>query len=143
MECKELIDKELVIQLIPQRQPLVMVDALYDFNPTSVTAGLSIQENNICVKDGYMQESGLIEHMAQSVALHTGYDYYLRKEATPTGYIGSIKKIEIKKLPKIGDKLYTHVEIIQEFIGVTLVEIQTLCEEEIIAIGQMKTVIVH
>ena len=37
-------------------------------------------------------ESGIIEHMAQSVALHTGYQFYLRKEQAPTGYIGSIKR---------------------------------------------------
>ena len=33
--------------------------------------------------------------MAQTVALHTGYDTLLKEEPAPTGYIGAIKKIEI------------------------------------------------
>lgn len=141
MAKKELINKELVGNLIPQRAPVVMVDALYQFGDDFIEAGLHIANDNICVERDYMQEVGIIEHMAQSVALHTGYAYYLQDKPAPTGYIGSIKKIEITKLPRVGEKLITQAQILQEFMGVTLVELTTSCNGIVIATGQMKTVI--
>lgn len=141
MEKRELIAKELVGTLIPQRAPIVMVDALYQFGDDFIEAGLSIQRDNLCVANEYMQEPGIIEHMAQAVALHTGYAYYLKDKAAPTGYIGSIKKIEITQLPKVGDQLITRAQILHEFMGVTLVELTTTCNDIVIATGQMKTVL--
>ena len=141
MQKKELIAKELVGTLIPQRAPIVMVDALYQFGDDFIEAGLSIQKDNLCVTNEYMQEPGIIEHMAQAVALHTGYAYYLKDKAAPTGYIGSIKKIEITQLPKVGDQLITRAQILHEFMGVTLVELTTTCNDIVIATGQMKTVL--
>ncbi|WP_353160252.1 hypothetical protein [Myroides odoratus] len=141
MDKRELIAKELVGTLIPQRAPIVMVDALYQFGDDFIEAGLSIQRDNLCVANEYMQEPGIIEHMAQAVALHTGYAYYLKDKAAPTGYIGSIKKIEITQLPKVGDQLITRAQILHEFMGVTLVELTTTCNDIVIATGQMKTVL--
>jgi len=141
MKKTELIARELVGTLIPQRAPIVMVDALYQFGDDFIEAGLSIKSDNLCVANEYMQEPGIIEHMAQAVALHTGYAYYLKEQAAPTGYIGSIKKIEITQLPKVGDQLITRAQILHEFMGVTLVELTTTCNDILIATGQMKTVL--
>ena len=141
MERKALIAKELVGTLIPQRAPIVMVDALYQFGEDFIEAGLSIKSDNLCVMNDYMQEPGIIEHMAQSVALHTGYAYYLKEQTAPTGYIGSIKMIAITQLPKVGDQLITKAQILHEFMGVTLVELTTTCNDIVIATGQMKTVL--
>lgn len=141
MEFIDLIERELVKTLIPQREPIVMVDALFEYTDTTITAGLTITADNLCVRDGLLKEIGLIEHMAQSVALHTGYASYLRQQPAPVGYIGSIKKIDIIHLPTVGAVIYTKVEIVQEFMGVTLVELETYCNEQLIASGSMKTVI--
>lgn len=141
MERKALIAQELVGTLIPQRAPIVMVDTLYQFGEDFIEAGLSIHSDNLCVANEYMQEPGIIEHMAQTVALHTGYAYYLQDKEAPTGYIGSIKKIAIDHLPKVGDQLITRAQILHEFMGVTLVELTTTCKGTIIATGQMKTVL--
>lgn len=137
----DIIDRDLIQQLIPQHDPIVMVDALYEYTETTVTAGLTINGDNLCVSDGFFNEVGIIEHMAQSVALHTGYQFYLRQKPAPVGYIGSINKIDINNLPKVGDNIFTKVNIIQEFMGVTLVELNTYCEGVIIASGSMKTVL--
>lgn len=138
-----MIDKEInfVGDFIPQKFPFVMVDKLYSFTETSLESGFEIKKNNIFFQNDVFVESGLIEHMAQSVALHTGYQFYLRNEPAPTGYIGSIKEIEIIELPKINDQLKTKVSILQEFAGITLVEIETKLNGVQIAYGQMKTVL--
>jgi len=134
-------DSNFVGTLIPQKAPFVMVDKLVSYSDTHIVAGLKVTSDNIFEFQNKFQESGVIEHMAQSVALHTGYQFFLKKEEAPTGYIGSIKSIEIKRNPELGDEMITTVTILQEFLGVTLVEMVTTVNEEEIAKGQMKTVL--
>lgn len=141
METTALLEKETVENLLPQKFPFVMVDAMYSYTETSLISGLTIQNDNIFTENNIFLEAGLIEHMAQSVALHTGYQFFLRNETAPTGYIGSIKEIEIKKLPQINDSIQSEVTILQEFAGITLVNIVTKLNNEEIANGQMKTVL--
>lgn len=136
-----LFEKDFVENLLPQKFPFVMVDKMYSYTETSLISGLKIKEDNIFFQNEFFIESGLIEHMAQSVALHTGYQFYLIQEPAPTGYIGSIKDIEIKILPKLHDEIQTTVSILQEFGGITLVDIVTKLNDIEIATGQMKTVL--
>jgi len=136
-----ILDKDFVGSLIPQKFPFVMVDKLLSFSENEVVAGLTVAEYNIFFNAGKFQESGLIEHMAQSVALFTGYQFYLKNEPAPTGYIGSIKSITIAELPTLGEKIETTVNVLQEFMGVTLVDIVSKVNDKEIARGQMKTVL--
>jgi len=134
-------DKDFVAQLLPQKFPFVMVDKMLSYAENTLISGLTIQTGNIFFDNQYLTESGLIEHMAQSVALHTGYQFFLKKETAPTGYIGSIKEIEIKALPQLDDEIQTTITILHEFAGITLVDISTKLNEVEIANGQMKTVL--
>lgn len=136
-------DANRICNLIPQRPPIVLVDALLDFDQNALTASFTPSDTTLFVRDGLFTEPGIIEHMAQSVALHTGYACSLKGIEAPTGYIGSIGRCEIFNLPQIGDSLVSHVRILQEFAGITLVEIETFCAETPIASAQMKTVIAH
>lgn len=141
METAVLLDKEAVENLIPQKFPFVMIDRMFSYSETGLISGLKIQQDNIFLEEKTFLEAGLIEHMAQSVALHTGYQFFLKNETAPTGYIGSIKDIQIKKLPQLNDTIQSNVTILQEFAGVTLVDIVTFINDEEIASGQMKTVL--
>lgn len=138
---KKTLDKDFVEKLLPQKFPFVMVDKMYDYTETSLISGFTIQKESIFFQDGSLVEAGLIEHIAQSIALHTGYQFFLKNEPAPTGYIGSIKDIEIRQLPKLGDEIQTTVSILQEFAGITLVDVVTRLNNVAIASGQMKTVI--
>lgn len=134
-------DQNFVESLIPQRSPFVMVSSIAEYSETQLVSGFEVKEENIFVQDGIFQASGLVEHQAQSVALHTGYKYYLLGKEAPTGYIGAIKTFEAIQLPKLGDKLTSEVSIINEMMGVTLVDIVTKINDEVIAKSQMKTVV--
>ncbi|MCJ1808738.1 MULTISPECIES: hypothetical protein [Flavobacterium] len=136
-----ILDKKIVENLIPQKFPFVMIDKLIAYEEGSVIAGLTVTIDNIFTSNAIFQESGLIEHMAQSVAIYTGYQYFLKNEPAPTGYIGSINGINIIKLPEINDQITTQVVVLHEFMGVTLVEINSSVNGKIIATGKMKTVI--
>ena len=138
---EKITDQSTILKLIPQRAPIVMVDTLLYFDETKVVSELTILENNMFVQDGYLTEPGLIENMAQTVALYTGYHFYIKNIPAPEGYIGAIKDVYIKKLPKVNAQLETEVEKLQEIMGVTLVKGVTRLNGEIIASAQMKTVL--
>jgi len=140
---KKITDKDFIGKLIPQKAPFVMVDSLLHFEEKKVIAGLTISEENIFTQNNKFTAPRLIEHMAQSVALYTGYQFFLKKEAAPTGYIGAIKKAEIFELPSVGKELKTTVIILHDIMGVTLVTAETQCDGKIIAFSEMKTVLAN
>ena len=135
------INPEFIKELIPQREPIIMVDAILEYEESKVVGGLMVSEDCIFVENNTLKEPGVLEHMAQTVALYTGYEYYLKNKQAPVGYIGSMKNVEILRLPKIGEKLVTTATILHEIMGVTLVNIETKVDKKIIAFGEMKTVI--
>lgn len=143
MESSLITDLEIIKKCIPQREPIIMVDTLFEYKEHFVLAGLNIKADNIFAQNLVLSEGGLIEHMAQSVALYTGYQFYIKKEKAPTGYIGSIKTVTIESLPKVGDLIVTEVYILHEILGVTLVDIVSKCNDKVIAKAQMKTVIAN
>lgn len=134
-------DQNFVENLIPQKFPFVMVNSISEYSEEHLVSGFTIKEENIFVHEGVFQASGLIEHQAQSVALHTGYKFYLLGKEAPTGYIGAIKTFQAETLPKIGDQLVSEVKIINEMMGVTLVQISTKVNDQVIATSEMKTVV--
>lgn len=136
-----IITKDQVRELLPQKKPFAMVDFLYEYSERNIVTGYEVEEDNVFIEDGKFNESGLIENIAQSMALHTHYSYFLRNLKAPEGYIGSVKNVKIHGLPEPGNVIRTSVNIIQEFMGVTLVHAVTTCGDKMVATSQMKTVI--
>ena len=134
-----------IANLIPQKEPFVFVDTLYEYTALTGVTGFKIPENNVLLDGDHLAESGLIEHMAQSMSLHRGYQGSLSGQTKPkTGFIGVIKTVEILGLPRIGEKLKTHVKILHEIMNVTSVSARTENEKGIvIATSEMKTVTVE
>ncbi|MCB0423442.1 MAG: hypothetical protein KDD13_02310 [Mangrovimonas sp.] len=130
-----------ISHLIPQKAPFEMVDTLLGFSQTSVTSSFTIKSDNLFISNGKFTEEGLVENMAQTVALHTGFSYFIENKPAPTGYIGSIKTVEIFNLPAVKDTLTTTATILHEFMGVTMVEVIVKLGNLELAKGEMKTVI--
>ncbi len=135
----EISDSGFISTLIPQKRPFVMVDKLIHFSEKKIISEFTIPAGNIFIKDDKFCEPGLIENMAQTIALHTGYKYFLEQKPAPTGYIGAIKKAEIFKLPNYSETLQTSVEILHDIMGVTLIQAKVTCNELLIAQSEMKT----
>lgn len=138
---ESIVSTKTIKELLPQKTPFVMVNDLLDYSKEEITTGFTIQTDNLFVEDGYFNESGLIENIAQSIALHTSYDFYLRKEEAPVGYIGTISNIQLYKRPKSDNYITTKVEIIKEFMGITLVWGQVFLGKELLLEAKMKTFI--
>lgn len=132
---------EFIKKLIPHREPMIMVDALISHSPLKATSELTIRNSNIFVEEGYFIETGLIEHMAQTAALHTGYKFYLEKLPVKEGFIGSVKSLSIVELPKINDTITTEVQITYEVANMTAVKLITRHEGKMIAEAEMNTVL--
>ncbi len=118
-----------------------MVDKLFYFSTERIISGFTITNDNLFTENEVFKEPGLIENMAQTVALHTGYHYFLKNQEAPMGYIGAIAKVEIDSLPLLGQELKTTVHILHDIMGVTLVATQIECNGSLIATGKMKTVL--
>ncbi|HEA19585.1 hypothetical protein LCGC14_1622480 [marine sediment metagenome] len=136
---KNIADRALIQSLIPQKSPFIMVDELAEYTEKSVISYLTVRADNVLVAENHFTEPGLIENMAQTIALHTGYKYYLLKKPAPTGYIGAIKMAEIFKLPKVLETLVTTVEILHDIMGVTLVQAKVESNGILLASSEMKT----
>ena len=54
--------------LIPQREPIIMIDKIVSHSDEKTSTSLTIKETNIFVEENIFQSSGLIEHIAQSSA---------------------------------------------------------------------------
>ncbi len=106
------ISGEELLLLIPQRAPIVMVSTLESYDDKRLVSTFVVCEENIFVNEVTLVESGLLEHMAQSVALHTGYSYFLKGENAPMGYIGSMQDVDIQDLPEIKVLSFNYLQLL-------------------------------
>lgn len=130
-------DKE-IFMLIPQRPPIVMVDVVWSADEQSADTGLTIQEDNIFVKDGLFREPGLIEHIAQSAAAFAGYGTFVRGEEPKLGFIGEIKDSVFNLMPPVGSELRTHIQLVTVIGGIRLINAEVRLKDELVATCVMK-----
>lgn len=135
---KAIVEGEEILKYIPQRAPIVMVDKFFGIKEDVSCSGLTITENNIFCQNGYLEESGLIEHVAQSAALRIGYHFLSQDKPVPLGFIGAINKFSLNRQPKIGEELKTFIKIEQEVFNITLLGAVVKIGDEKIAECQMK-----
>ncbi len=101
-----------IINYIPQRAPMIMVSALHHADEKSALTGLFIQAHNSFVAHSLFTEPGIVEHIAQSTALHAGYGFIKAGKNVPVGYIAAVKSLTINYLPEVNQELTNRVEII-------------------------------
>ncbi|HOI26142.1 MAG TPA: hydroxymyristoyl-ACP dehydratase [Paludibacteraceae bacterium] len=135
---KALIEGDNILELIPQRPPIVMVDAFYGMDDVCSYSGLTVQADNIFFEKGKLREPGLIEHTAQSAAARVGYVCKRDNKPVPVGFIGGLKNFKINRLPLVNEKLCTTIKVEQEIMGVTLISSKTQVGDEVISESEMK-----
>ena len=126
-------------KLIPQRDPIMMVDALVSVDGDVCETELAVRDNNFFIEeDQLLSEPGLIEHIAQSASAFAGYRCVVKGEPAPVGYIGEVKKFHCYRRPAIGEVLKTTVTMGAEVNGITIITGVTKVEGEVVADTQMK-----
>ena len=126
--------------LIPQREPILLVDALVGVEGDMARTQLTVRRDNSFVgDDGLLAEPGLIEHIAQSASAFAGYKAMeAGSSEPPVGYIGEVKKFRCFRCPRVGEELQTTVTFGPEVGGVSLLTGETCVGEETLACTQMK-----
>jgi len=127
-----------VLELIPQREPMVMVDKFFGIVDRDSFSGLTVTKENLFCCNGILTEEGVIEHFAQSAAARIGFLFVQNKETVPVGFIGAVSKFSIHAHPRVGNELLTVVSIIQEVGNITLAGVKSWVEDELIAEGELK-----
>lgn len=121
-----LASDKMILSLIPQRPPMVMVDSLDTCNEEATVTSLKIKEHNVFVTDGIFSASGLLEAMAQTAAVRTGWLLKNKPGSAgmqvPVGVIGSIKNFRLYFRPATGSVITTTVKVDFEMMNATLVK---------------------
>lgn len=137
MPFNMIAEKQDVLQMIPQKTPMNMVDGLIDSDETSTTSRLALTNRNIFCKNGYFQEPGLIENIAQTAALRAGYEALQKKTKATVGFIGAIKRMKIYALPNDSSVLHTTITVLTEVTNATIIRGEVHTDSKLLASGEM------
>jgi 3-hydroxyacyl-[acyl-carrier-protein] dehydratase len=111
-----------ITKYIPQRHPIVMVHALVEADDSHAVTEFDIESENVFLSEGFFAEPGLVENIAQTAAMHVGYQCSLKNIPIPIGYIAAVKDLKILTLPKLNSRISTTVTITNKVLDVTVVE---------------------
>jgi predicted hotdog family 3-hydroxylacyl-ACP dehydratase len=111
-----------ITKYIPQRDPIIMVHELLEADDDHAVTNLIIEPDNVFVSNEYFREPGLIENIAQTAAMHVGYQCSLKNIPIPIGYIAAVKDLKIFSLPKHNTRIATSVKVTNKVLDVTVVE---------------------
>lgn len=100
-----------VTDIIPQRPPMVMVDALISAEDSVATTRFSVREDNIFYSDGSLTCAGMVENIAQTAAAGFGFPFFKAGKPIPLGFIGQVKNLKVFFLPRLNDTLITETRI--------------------------------
>lgn len=132
-----------ILDLIPQRPPMVLVDAVVSSDEQNTTTNFTVPAEHLLVENGLLREPGLLENIAQSAAARAGYHLREEGKAPQKGFIGDISNIEITKLPAVGTTLTTIITPLQQIFNITLVKGEVQQTGEVIARCEMKIVLME
>lgn len=125
--------------LIPQREPMIMVDSFEEISPEECVSSLTVREDNIFCRDGRLAAPGVIEHVAQTAAAREGMATWKNGEPPRIGVIGEVKKFSFfGRLPACGETVTTRLKVLGRAAEVTLVAAETRVGEELVAEGRLK-----
>jgi 3-hydroxymyristoyl/3-hydroxydecanoyl-(acyl carrier protein) dehydratase len=130
-----------IFNLIPQRPPMVMVDKLFECNDQKALTGLEIVPDNIFVRNGQISESGLIENIAQSAALMTGWlaiNHQEGEQKIPLGVIGAVNDFKVYFLPGVNSEMITQIEVLYRIANATIVNGKVRVNDRLAAKCELK-----
>jgi 3-hydroxyacyl-[acyl-carrier-protein] dehydratase len=111
-----------ILQFIPQRDPIVMVHELVEASDDHVVTRFHIKPDNVLLSSGFLAEPGLVENIAQTAAVHVGYQCSLKNIPIPIGYIAAVKELKIDGLPAQNTTIITTVKVLNKVLDITVVE---------------------
>lgn len=133
-----IVDKKDILNYIPQRPPIVLISRIYSCDESSIVSGFDIVNEHIFTQNGYLNESGLIENMAQTAAAMAGYLAVSKNQKPAVGFIGNIKDLVIHALPKEGEEIVTQVITKTQVMNVSIILAKVYNQDSVFAQCEMK-----
>lgn len=130
-----------ILDLIPQRPPLVMLDKLTYADDKKGKGILFISESNPFCSDGHLLEAGMIECIAQTAAAFTGYLRLSVNKEIKKGYIGSVKNLRVYSLPWADTTIESEIILENELLGFTIISGKVLQGINLLAECEMRILI--
>lgn len=127
-----------ILDLIPHRPPMVMIDRLTHSGENIARGRLFIKESNVFCHEGHLQEAGLIEFISQTAAAYVGYLQLTAQKKAKWGFIGVIKNLEIHSLPAINIEIQSEIVIEDELLGYTIITGKILQNNSVTTKGEMR-----
>ena len=127
-----------ILEFLPQRPPVVMIDKLIRADGDKTVSGLLVKKSNIFFDRGALSESGLVENIAQTAAAGVGYICKQENRKVPVGFIASIKDLVIHQLPREGDELETEVTVGNQVMAVSIIHGSVYCNKILLATCEMR-----
>lgn len=115
-----------------------MVHDLVEANDDHAITRLFIKPTNVFADDGYLAEPGLVENIAQTAAVHVGFQCTKKGVPIPIGYIAAIRDLTIKQLPPVGSVIITRVDIMNKVLDVTVARGEVQCDGEVLCSCEMR-----
>lgn len=138
--------KAVTEQIIPQKQPFVLVTSLLEIAEGGCQTAFTIPEGHVLSDAQRLQPSGLLENMAQSCALMMGYNGALQIANSnggevpepKVGFIGDIREFKCSALPEVGTTIQTRITIENQIFDVIMIDGQVSQNGNSIASCKMK-----
>ena len=126
-------------ELLPQREPFVMVDKLVYFDEKTTTTSFLVREDNLFVENGRLNACALAENIAQTCAARLGYvNKYILKRGIQIGFIGAVKDMKVIDTPVVGDVLTTTIHVLEQIMGLSLVTAVIRIGDRVVTTAEMK-----
>lgn len=129
-----------IASLIPQRDPIMMLDSFACIDERNCSSSLEIREGNIFVNErGVLAQEGILEHVAQSAAAWLGYKRLQEGKKVTLGFIGDIRKCSyVGAMPVVGDTVHTNIRIVSELGDIFMISATTSVNGQDVVVCSMK-----
>lgn len=107
--------------LIPQKNPFVLISTIEEIEGNKCTTTFLVEENHVMVNNNTLTEGGLIENIAQTCAAKAGYESVLEGKPIPLGFIGDVRNFACKSLPKTGSIISTIIEVEHKVFNIFII----------------------
>lgn len=131
---------EAIKKLIPQRDPVILVDTMFEPEGNEYHTSLLVRENNYFLEatDRLMAEPGLLEHIAQSANAAVSYERQAQGQPCAALYVAEVKKFHCYRRPRTGEVLDTQFTLDAQTADTIALVATVRVGQEVIADTQLK-----
>jgi predicted hotdog family 3-hydroxylacyl-ACP dehydratase len=111
-------------EFMPHKSPMLLVDRIIEFDDEEKSSVIeaSVKHDNIFLNsEGNLEETALIEIMAQAAAAQHGFNLAREEKKEEKGFIVGIRKFVVSRQVQAGDSLIVEVKLGPEIESLSVV----------------------